>query len=137
MRFQSTQSSCGAAALANAHALLVTRPATELEVIDLAKTNWNGTDDKGMLRAAKRLGLKASRIRVSSLANLVTADRVFILATDRWEHWVVAFDLRIGRWLVVDSADNELAFTLSWEELAARCAFPGKRRPIHGIVIEV
>lgn len=137
MRFQSTQSSCGAAALANAHALIVTVPATELEVIDLAKTSWNGTDDKGMLRAAKRLGLNASRIRVKSLTDLLTADRVFILAVDRWEHWVVAFDLRIGRWLVVDSADNELAFTLSWEELAARCAFPGKRRPIHGIVIEV
>lgn len=137
MRFQSTQSSCGAAALANAHALLVTTPATELEVIDLAKTSWNGTDDKGILKAAKKLGLKASRMRVKSLADLVTANKVFILATDRWEHWVVACDLKIGRWLVVDSADNELAFTLSWPELETRCAFPGKRRPIHGIEIEV
>lgn len=136
MRFQSTQSSCGAAALANAHALLVSKPVTEDEVIALAKTSWQGTDDKNIMKAAKKLGLSASRIRCATVKDLLGA-AVYILAADRWEHWIVVMDLRIGRWLLVDSADNELVSTVTVEELDARCGFPGKRRPVHGVRIEV
>lgn len=136
MRFQSTQSSCGAAALANAHALIVSQPLCELDVIDLAKTTWDGTDDKGIMRAAKRMGLTPARFRLKSLQGVFNDGQVLVLSSERWTHWIAATKLQTGRWLVIDSADNELVFTLTQEELEARCFFPGKRRPIHGISLE-
>lgn len=137
MRFQSQQSSCGAAALANATCLLSSLPASEDEVIKLARTGWDGTSPKGIIRAAKKLGLAAELYRSKMLPSLGRdMPCVAVMTADQDEHWItVAWIDGLGRYLVVDSANNELCFTVAHDELARRCAKLGAKKPYTAIIL--
>lgn len=137
MRFQSQQSSCGAAALANATCLLFWPAVSEDEVIKLARTGWDGTSPKGIIRAAKKLGLYAELYRGKALPNIDGGwPGVAIMTVDNDEHWIaVAWMSGIGRYLIVDSADNELCFTVSQDELRRRAARLGAKKPYTAILV--
>lgn len=132
MRFQSQQSSCGAAALANATCLLSSMPASEDEVIKLARTGWDGTSPKGIVRAATKLGLTAELHRSKLMPSLGEdgIPCVAVMTADQDEHWItVAWIGGLRRYLVVDSANNELCFTVTAGELDRRCAKLGAKKP--------
>ena len=47
VKFQSTEASCGAAALANYFVMTGYSDLSEQQIMEIAGTNWNGTEDPG------------------------------------------------------------------------------------------
>ena len=152
MRFQSTQASCGPAALRNA--LLchgVTRSEQELELLT-GCTAADGTSFKGMLKALQLVAkdapaiapavLSESRPDVAILRTIAALQggHVVILCVDEWEHWVVAFGLLgMGAKVIVhvsDSADAEMVRHLKPGELLDWWKGPeAARKPYFGVIV--
>lgn len=152
MRFQSTQASCGPAALRNA--LLchrIERSEAELELLTGCSAA-EGTPPKGILRALGLVARDAPHIRPAPLAEsradvailrviaALQAGHVVVMCVDEWEHWVVAFGLLgMGARIIVhvsDSADNEMVQHLTPEELLARWKGPeASRKPYFGVIV--
>ena len=147
MRFQSTQASCGPAALRNALLVRgVERSEEELAALCGYKPS-NGTSAKGMMRALilvakEHPGLMPAVLAESrgdvAILRLMAAHRagiVGVLLVDNWEHWVVSFGtLGEATVHVSDSDDTELVKHYSLEQLERRWRGAG-RKPYYGILI--
>lgn len=142
MRLQSNQSSCGAAALYNAGCAL--GKTLSLEDCERAcKTTAEGTSAKQLTTGAVRLGLKADgsfKERSSLMARLWLRDTlqrgaVVIAAVDADEHWVAVVGALGGRYLVADSAENELVLSYSEGEFLQRWQHPESRRGFYALVL--
>lgn len=131
--FQATRSSCGSAALANAVVLVRSTPVTEDVVMKLAGTSPDGTSMKGIMKAANKLGLYAEKVRAKEFPAHVTDP--LIVCCDQDQHWIVAQITGSGRWLVVDSANNEMVWTVTLDELKLRATKHGARKPFTAIII--
>ena len=152
MRFQSTQASCGPAALRNA--LLchrIERSEAELELLT-GCTAPDGTSPKGIVKALSLVAKDAPSVSPSVLSEArpdvailrviaaLQAGHVVILCVDEFEHWVVAFGLLgMGARIIVhvsDSADSEMVQHLTPDELLARWRGPeGTRKPYFGVIV--
>lgn len=135
MRFQSTESSCGAQALCNAVRLLRTEELLEDWVIDVAGTDGvDGTSPKGLIRAARIAGLAMRKLRKSQFPSGVTSPMV--IAVDNDTHWLVCQRMASGRYLVVDSAAvKNVGFTMTEGELSARACCGKNKKPFTCLVI--
>lgn len=134
MKFQNEEVSCGAAALVNALRFHRVHDITEEQVQDYAGTNWDGTSDGGLKRAAKKLGWKLHGVQHLCDVWLPT-----ILLVDGGGHWVAVARLSQGGVVVVDSAagvgmtQRYLCQVYTDEELLARARYgTGK---IYGLVL--
>lgn len=146
MRFQTTQASCGPAALRNA---LMARglARSEDELAKLAGCTVEGTTARGMMRAlclvAKEQpglmpGVLSERREDIALLRLLAAHRAglaAILCVDEDQHWVTSFGL-LGESVihVADSAHDEMVLHYSPEQLVARWWGLG-RSPFYAILI--
>lgn len=147
MRFQSTQASCGPAALRTA--LLchgVARSEDELATLAGFKPA-DGTSPRGLLKAlhtiaAEQPGVSPGLIRETredvamlKLWASLHSGSVVIVCLDEYEHWgTVIGALGKGRFHLYDPAHEEMVLHLTPPELAARWRGPGKK-PFYGIVI--
>lgn len=140
MRFQTTQSSCGAAALANAIALLQYPAPLEEDVIRSAKTAWDGTSAGDIVKAARKLGYSAEKYTGKRLPETLCP---YVLCVDRDEHWIAVLSIVVGgpldpsnvRMLVIDSAHNDLCYTLQPSELEKRATGTSKKKPFSAVII--
>jgi len=147
MRFQSTQASCGPAALRNA---LLARgiERSEEELAKLSGYNAaKGTSPKGMMRALIMIAKdepgvlpapmseRQEDVALLRLRAAHDAGHVAILIVDNDEHWVVSFGT-LGRDIfhISDSADSEMVLHYSPQQLVERWRGPG-RRPFYGIIV--
>lgn len=146
MRFQSTQASCGPAALRNAlRARGVTRSEDELAQL-CGFSPATGTPVRGMLRALALIAvdhpditpaqLKESRpdIALLKLRDAHSHGLVVILCVDSDEHWVVSFGSLGDRIHVADSDDDEMVLHYTPPELIERWRGLG-RAAFYGIVV--
>lgn len=138
MRYQSTASSCGAAAVVNVLRVFGRRVA-EPRVRRLAGTNADGTGAAGIVAALRGLGLTAAEfsgdkpgIAWSWLHGSLVHGRCVIMSVDDDSHWVAAIGAVGSRVVVVDST-NVLAnvrengvHVLSRPRLLARWRAGGK-----------
>lgn len=147
MRFQSTQASCGPAALRNA---LLARGVERSEE-ELAKLSGykapQGTSPKGMMRALiavardlphilpAPIAEKDEDVAILRLRAAHDSGHVAILIVDNDEHWVVSFGT-LGRSIfhISDSADSEMVQHLTPDKLIARWRGPG-RKPFYAILV--
>lgn len=132
--FQATRSSCGSAALANAVVLVRSTSVGEDVIMKLAGTSPDGTSPKGIIRAAHKLGLVAEKLREKTFPSHITDP--MIVCVDGDVHWIVCQVTGSGRWLIVDSANNEMVWTVTLSELTLRAAKHGARKPYTVIVIK-
>jgi hypothetical protein len=58
-----------------------------------------------------------------------------ILAVDGDSHWVAIVGALADRYIMADSADNELVLSLSEGELAQRWQTPGARRGFYALAL--
>lgn len=156
MRMQSSEASCGAAALANGlDALGISRTQEEMEA--LARTTArDGTGSRAMLRALERVrgeddspeantyGTAPFRITESrreiaalKLTGALYAGRPVAMCVDDWRHWVVAIGilgLANPRVLVCDAAALHLVTGVDVDAVLRRWGRTGARKPYEGIV---
>lgn len=143
MRMQSTEASCGAAALSNAlKAVGVVR--SEDEMAKLSGTNSSGTSQAGITKALKSVGREPGKLleakshtAVLRLIMALQCGHPVILCVDDWEHWVVAVGL-LGvagypRIVVVDSASLELTHVYSIEDVVSRWGHNKKK--FSGVIV--
>lgn len=131
MRMQDSQANCGPFALRNAlQALGIVRTAGELESA-CRTTATDGTTVRNILRAAQKIEgcfpvlVKEKRRDVAMLKLRASLDygRPVVLSWNSEEpgdHYVAAVGLIGTRYLVADSADNELILSLTAEQLEER-----------------
>ena len=130
MRMQDSQANCGAYALKNAlSALGIERSAEELE--KLCKTSaTKGTSPRNLFRAAEKiegcypavLREKRGYVALLSLEHTVGKGRPALLVVDEGQHWVAVVGRLGDRFLVADSADNELVVSYDASTLLDRWA---------------
>jgi hypothetical protein len=137
VRFQSTQSSCGPAALRTA--LLARRIVrSEDELAKLAGcTPADGTSPRGLLRALRLisqehpavtpgvLNERRADVAILRLTAALQNGTVALLCVDQWSHWVTAFGLLGHTVHVADSADNEMVLHYEPSEILTRWRGPG------------
>lgn len=124
MKLQSGTTGCGSAALANALQALGFDIEQEA-VAKLADTNGDGTNARGLKRAATSLGVKVKVIRSGfqtayyELLGHLHAAHAAILIVDKNEHWVTVVGVFGGEVLLVDPAMMRRQFVnmISKEEL--------------------
>lgn len=113
MRTQLRDWSCGAAALVNA-SLTLGKTVSEGKVRKLAgTTREDGTDERGIIDAARALGLTATPSSSSDStaawavvrANLLDG-RPCLLCIDNWGHWVTAIGIVGERVIIADPAET-------------------------------
>lgn len=92
-------------------------------------TTWDGTDPKGLKRAAKKLGFEMTEIRSKTFPSEETD--VLICLCDSDTHYLAAQVLPSGRWLIIDGAHIEMVLTYSLSMLQLRAAKHGARKPFH------
>lgn len=120
MKFQSRKFSCGPAALHNAiEPLGIDR--SEDELATLAGTTTEGTNETGLKKAAKALGLTVKPVSEKryDIARLKLFEHVYnhgtaLLCVDEYSHWVAVVGLSAKRFIIIDSADNNLV--VFWDE---------------------
>lgn len=112
MRTQLRHWSCGAAALVNA-VLALGRSTSEGRVRKLAGTTQEGTDEHGLMEAARALGLTATPTSSADSAAawaFVRASlldgRPCLLCIDGWGHWATAIGIVGERVIVVDPSNT-------------------------------
>lgn len=143
MRFQTKRSSCGPAAGANAcEAIGLSR--TEDEMAALMGTKPDGTDAKQMKKGLQATGIKLGlivekRVHPAMLAMYFCLDtgKPVVIPVEQWEHWVVVVGKLGTRYIVIDSAGDELVKIMDGDELAKWWSFNnGKTENFYGIVLE-
>lgn len=150
MRIQSTESSCGPAALRNALLCFgIKRSEEELEA--LAGTTANGTSNKGLFKALEAISKQNPEVKpgvISEVKGDIALLRLLeclrdghpvIICTEKSEHWTVAFGLLgsagVGMKIhVCDSGEQELVLHLTPQQLIQEWEGTGKR-PFYGIVV--
>jgi ABC-type bacteriocin/lantibiotic exporter with double-glycine peptidase domain len=134
MRFQSTQSNCGPASLANALAALgIVRTEDELAVL-CKTTGTEGTSTKNLHAAIRAVGRhpvilneKRAPVALLWLESWLREGRPVIMCVDSDSHWVTAVGALGSRVLVADPADNELVLTYSRGDMLKRWMSDGGR----------
>lgn len=136
MKFQTTKSSCGPAALGNAlQALGIQR--SEEELAALCKTTPQGTTARNLrgalatIEGVRNVAIEESRPDVAALRLMqaIYEGRPVICCVDGWEHYAVAVGvLGFGkRIVVVDSGDNDLVVVKTVDEFLDWWRGPGKK----------
>lgn len=143
MRMQDTQANCGPAAMSNALAALgINRPALECE--KLCKTNAvKGTGPKQLVTGLKAIeGLapvvlteKRSEVAFLRLDKALRLGRPVIICVGDGSHWVAAIGRLGPRYLVADSADNDLVVSKSQDELTKWWAEKATN-PYYGVICD-
>lgn len=138
IRLQDNQANCGAFATKNALAALgIERSAEELE--KLCRTSaTDGTPTKNIVAALAKIdGCRPVKIRekrreiaLLRLRGALEEGRPVVLSWcdgegNPGEHWVAAVGMLGRRYLVADSADNEMVLSVEVDELAAKWADHG------------
>lgn len=103
MKYQTRSYTCGPAAAVNALRLYGLQVA-EAHVAKLAKTTSDGTDEKGLMRALRKLGAAPTAVgRTSTVRKRVRAGIPVIIHLDNELHWVVAIGLLGDSLIAFDS----------------------------------
>lgn len=133
VNFQKTRASCGAAALSNASYMLRDIGVSEDVCLKSAGTTWEGTSVKGLIKGARKLGFTAEKMTLKEFPQDCTD--VLIACVDHGAHWVVVQKMYSGRWLVIDGADNELAFTVSLARVIEKTRDTTSKKPFTLVAI--
>ena len=99
--------------------------------IDIAKkagsTWWHGTDEIGLAKAAKYYGCRMKYFRretkidaVKILKKQLRAGYPCILSVDNWEHWITIINYRGNKFIIVDSAFDNVIVLSSATKLLQR-----------------
>ena len=123
MKYQSRKYSCGPAALANALEALGIRR-SESELAELCKTTVEGTSEMGLRRALLTLNIQFQALseRRFDVARLRLFECLYkqgsaVLCVANSSHWVSIVGVSGKRFIVVDSAVDDLLLFWSVEEL--------------------
>jgi len=114
---------CGPFALKHAllvHGILV----PEQDISRAAGTNWHGTDDERLARAARRFGCDllmirkhdADRARRELTAHL-RQNIPCLICVEEWSHWVTVVKEEKGQFILLDSEDPAVVLVASWPQL--------------------
>lgn len=148
MRYQDLSYSCGPAALVNAIRCFGRRVA-ERRVRGLAScTEDSGTDEDGLIAAARELGYTAAShwsadqtAAWSFVRANVLDGKPCLLCIDSWGHWVTVIGIVGDHVLVADPANTKRngsengVHSLSRRDLLARWRCPGEDEPFYAIAI--
>lgn len=138
MKYQSRKSSCGPAALMNAlEAIGIKRTEDELSI--LSKQSTTGTSQGNLEKALTSLGVEFDRINekrgnVAAWAigfHLRSGNSVVIIV-DEFDHWISVVGILGDRYILCDSADNDLILFYSEEELLTRWECSGR---FYGVIV--
>lgn len=140
---QSSQANCGATALYNAAQAL----GKQLDLMACERvcrtTATDGTSIRGFLFGAKKLGLQtAQTLRCDSakraeswLNEQIVAGSTVAVTVDESSHWAAVIGKLGDRWLLADSADNELVLSLSTGELMHRWCASECKPKFYGVAL--
>lgn len=139
MRYQTSEASCGPAAVSNALKALGIEGIEEADVVKWIEKvrkksdpKIEGTSPNLIIRSIsegspKRLKLQVRGFCVSDpavaqslLRGLLVAGSAVIILVDSSEHWAVAVGVRGHCFLIVDAAEVELAVSLTPDQLLRR-----------------
>lgn len=148
VRLQARTWSCGAAALVNA-GFGLGRKFSERRVRKLAGTTEDsGTDEVGLMNAARMLGLTAtptSSVDAASAWALVRSNvlggKKCLLCIDNWGHWVTAIGISGDRIVVFDPTNSTRnvqengCHSLSRRDLLRRWRHKAAEEPFYSIAI--
>ena len=109
-------------------------------MIRSAKTAWDGTSAGDIVKAARKLGYSAEKYTGKRLPETLCP---YVLCVDRDEHWIAVLSIVVGgpldpsnvRMLVIDSAHNDLCYTLQPSELEKRATGTSKKKPFSAVII--
>lgn len=126
MRYQSRKSSCGPASLANAlEAIGIER--TEDELATLSKQDATGTSSVNLRKAAEAVGVETINVAEQrkesagwAISSFLRAGNSGLLVVDNDEHWVACVGMLGNRYIIADSADNDLLLFYGLDELLTR-----------------
>ena len=144
MRMQSTEATCGAAALYNALCAIGKHEPNLLETAErVCKTTAaSGTSVRQLVNGAKQLGGLGLRLDFSLAQHAVAALYYHLarghsacIVVDDDAHWAAVVGSISTRLLVADSADLELVLSLDEPTLCARWRSSGARKPYCMVVI--
>ena len=147
MRLQQKDWSCGPAALVNAVQALG-KHVSERRVRKLAGTTEGGTDEHGLMAAARSLGFSASPSSSADAAaawalvrSNVLGGRPSILCIDGWGHWVTAVGIVGERVIVFDPTETVRnvqengTHSFSRRELLRRWRHRTEEEPFYAVAI--
>lgn len=133
MKYQQKWFNCGPAALGNALECLNIKVSQD-ELDRLCGSTLQGTNEKGLIRAITKLGLEPRIISNRNAQSVVTTigtsiynSRPVIACVDNWEHWFAVVGLLGIKYIVVDSATEDLVLCLDAKQLEARLKPQGRR----------
>ena len=126
---------CGPFALKHALVMLgVTADEDEITKIT-HRRRGSGTDEKDLLRAARRFGCDLPTVRKKDGERARKALRAHLkkgvpvlLCIDRWAHWVTVVKSQNGKFILFDSEDAELIKIIPWETLRKRWVYQRRDR---------
>jgi ABC-type bacteriocin/lantibiotic exporter with double-glycine peptidase domain len=147
MRYQDTSFSCGPAGLVNAFRILGRRVA-ERRVRALSSCTEEGTDEDGLIAAARALGYTAAphhsadeKAAWSFVRASLLDGKPCLLCIDNWGHWVTAIAIVGDHIIVADSSNlkkNEAEngiHPMGRRELIKRWRCPSEQEPFYAIAI--
>ena len=148
MRSQQRSWSCGPAALVNICRALGRRVAEGRARVLAGTTKAGGTDELGLISAARSLGLTAAVHSSSDKAaawafirSNVADGRPCLLCIDQWQHWVAAIGVVGDRVLIHDPANTKANVTesglhpLSRPDVIRRLRHQGEQNAFYVIAI--
>ena len=90
-------------------------------------TWWYGTDEIGLVKAAKTFGCKMNYFRretpdeaIKALSRHLKKGWPCILSVDKWEHWISIVKVQQGKFIVFDSILDKVITIYSARQLALR-----------------
>lgn len=96
----------------------------------LAGSTADGTDERQLAGAAKRLGYALPTIRVTdAVAGRTALERELdrghpvLACVDQWQHWIAVVAREGDRFVILDSAERAVFRVVEWSELADRWGF--------------
>ncbi len=155
MRLQSSQSLCGAAALANALRAVGVHKATEDRIVDVIKKSADsaegtpaseGIGPPQLERAAnffhytlEPVTLNHTTAAYHLIRGSILDKRPCLLAVDHHRgdagHWVAAIGV-LGDWLLIaDSANDEIVVPYAWQPLSFRCKSDTDPSSIYALIL--
>lgn len=147
MRYQNLAWSCGPASLVNAARSLGKRIA-ESRIRKLSGTTKDGTDEHGLMNAARSLSLTATPHWSSSdstawafiRANVLDG-RPCLLCIDNWGHWVTAIGMIGDRIIIADPTSAKSnqkengIYSFSRKDLKKRWKHRSEEEPYYAIAV--
>jgi hypothetical protein len=101
---------------------------SEREIAKKAGSNWwNGTDEIGLAKAAKRYDCKMKYFRretgpdgIKVLIQHLKKGYPCVLSVDNWEHWLTVVNWQQGKFIVIDSLFDKVIVVYSARQLTKR-----------------